>query len=103
MGFQFPLSLAPYDAVILPLLNRVELEELATRIFVESRGEGLAVLYDDRGRIGRRYARADEIGIPFAVTVDPESLENGSATIRYRDTAEQTRHPVKDIPGLLKR
>jgi len=100
--FEPPPSLAPYKAVILPLLNRPELEELATRIFVESKEEGLAVLYDDRGRIGRRYARADEIGIPLAVTVDPESLEDDSATIRHRDTAEQTRHPVKEIPALLK-
>ncbi|MDO8055295.1 MAG: glycine--tRNA ligase [Candidatus Hermodarchaeota archaeon] len=100
--FELPPSLAPYKAVILPLLNRPELEELATRIFVESKEEGLAVLYDDRGRIGRRYARADEIGIPLAVTVDPESLEDDSATIRHRDTAEQTRHPVKEIPALLK-
>lgn len=100
--FQFPPILAPYTAVILPLLNRSELEELATRIFTESKQQGLAVLYDDRGRIGRRYARADEIGIPFAVTIDPESLEDGSATIRRRDTAEQTRHLLSDIPMLLK-
>ena len=65
--FRFPPALAPYTAIILPLLNRPKLEELATRIFAECKQQGLAVLYDDRGRIGRRYARADEIGIPFAV------------------------------------
>lgn len=100
--FQFPLALAPYTAVILPLLNRTELEELATQLFVKCKNQGLTVLYDDRGRIGRRYARADEIGIPFAVTVDPESLEDNSATIRQRDTAKQVRHPISKIPSLLK-
>ncbi len=100
--FKLPLALAPYDAVILPLLNRPELEEVALKLFAVCKQESLAVLYDDRGRIGRRYARADEIGIPKAVTIDPQTLEDETATIRDRNTAEQTRHRLKEIPSLLK-
>jgi len=99
--FQFPPAIAPYDAVILPLLERPPLEERAQRLYRECLELGLAVLYDDRGRIGRRYARADEIGIPTAVTIDPQTLEDGTATLRSRDTTKQTRHPLDQIPNLL--
>jgi glycyl-tRNA synthetase len=100
--FQFPSQLAPYHAVILPLLNRPELEEKAKTLFNVCKQQGLAVLYDDSGRIGRRYARADEIGIPRAVTIDPQTLEDQTVTIRDRDTAEQTRHLMSAIPSILK-
>ncbi len=99
--FQFPLKLSPYQSVILPLLNRPELEERAIRLYNICKQQGIAVLYDDRGRIGRRYARADEIGIPKAVTVDPQSLEDQTATIRDRDTAQQNRYLLSEIPNLL--
>ncbi len=99
--FQFPLHLAPYEAVFLPLLQRPELEEIARQLYEKSRLLNLSVLYDERGRIGRRYARADEIGIPFAVTIDPQTLEDNTATLRSRDTAEQIRHQLEDIPSLL--
>jgi glycyl-tRNA synthetase len=100
--FQFPPQLAPYHAVILPLLNRPELEEKATTLYGVCKLQGLHVLYDASGRIGRRYARADEIGIPKAVTIDPQSLEDQTATIRDRDTGDQTRHLISEIPNLLK-
>ncbi len=100
--FQLPPQLAPYHGVVLPLLNRSELEERATTLYSVCRGQGLDVLYDASGRIGRRYARADEIGIPKAVTIDPQSLEDQTATIRYRDTGDQTRHLISEIPNLLK-
>ena len=99
--FQFPPALAPYDAVILPLLERPQLEEKAHTLYRECLEMGLAVMYDGRGRIGRRYARADEIGIPTAVTIDPQTLEDNTATLRSRDTTEQTRHPLDEIPRLL--
>jgi glycyl-tRNA synthetase len=100
--FQLPARLAPYHAVILPLLNRPELEERALTLYDVCRQQGLAVLYDASGRIGRRYARADEIGIPKAVTIDPQSLEDQTATIRDRDTTEQTRYLISQIPIILK-
>ncbi|MFX1565301.1 MAG: glycine--tRNA ligase [Promethearchaeota archaeon] len=100
--FQFPNELAPYHAVILPLLNRPELEEKAITLYHVCKLQDLAVQYDDSGRIGRRYARADEIGIPKAVTIDPQSLEDETATIRDRDTGDQTRHLISEIPNLLR-
>jgi len=99
--FQLPILLAPYQAIILPLLNRPELEEKATTLYNVCKQQKLAVLYDDSGRIGRRYARADEIGIPKAVTIDPQSLEDETATIRDRDTLKQTRSLISEIPKLL--
>lgn len=100
--FAFPIDLAPYRAVILPLLNRPEIEEPARRLYQQCKLQGHPILYDDRGRIGRRYARADEIGISKAVTIDPQTLDDQTATIRDRDTAQQTRHLLSEIPILLK-
>ena len=100
--FQFPTQLAPYQAVILPLLNRLELEEVALRLYRACKQHGIVVLYDDRGRIGRRYARADEIGIPKAVTIDPQTLDDNTATIRNRDTTKQSRHKIDEILDLLR-
>jgi glycyl-tRNA synthetase len=99
--FQLPPNLAPYTAVILPLLNRPELEEKATTLYTVCKLQRVDILYDASGRIGRRYARADEIGIPKAVTIDPQSLEDETATIRDRDTGNQTRHLISEIPKLL--
>jgi glycyl-tRNA synthetase len=100
--FQFPPQMAPFDAVILPLLKRSELEKIAYSLHKKCRQLGLATLYDEKGRIGRRYARADEIGIPSAVTIDPQTLEDETVTLRSRDTAEQTRHKLNEIPNLLR-
>ncbi|MFX1561801.1 MAG: glycine--tRNA ligase [Promethearchaeota archaeon] len=99
--FQFPPEIAPYNAVILPLLNQPELESIAFRLFKACKDSGKAVLYDANGRIGRRYARADEIGISYAVTIDPGTLEDDTVTLRNRDTTQQTRHPLSEIPYLI--
>ncbi len=99
--FQFPMNLAPYEAVILPLLNRPELETTSVQLYQTLKSSGLGVLYDDRGRIGRRYARADEIGIPYAVTIDPQTIQDGTVTLRSRDTAKQTRHILTEISAIL--
>jgi glycyl-tRNA synthetase len=99
--FAFPPSLAPFDAVILPLLNKPELEEKAHDLYTRCKAKGLSVLYDDSGHIGRRYARSDEIGIPAAITIDHQTLEDQTVTLRSRDTTEQTRHSAQEIPDLL--
>jgi len=59
------------------------------------------VNFDDSGSIGRRYARSDEIGIPFAVTVDHQTLSDGSVTIRFRDTREQRRIGMENLQAEL--
>jgi glycyl-tRNA synthetase len=99
--FQFPPQIAPFDAVILPLLKRTEIQEPARHLYKKCQQLNLAVLYDEGGRIGRRYARADEIGIPSAITIDPQTMEDETVTLRSRDTAKQTRHPLETIPSLL--
>jgi glycyl-tRNA synthetase len=65
--------------------------------------EGFSVEFDEAGSIGRRYARADEAGIPLGITVDYETLSEGTVTIRDRDSWRQVRSPIKDLPQLLQR
>ncbi len=85
-------SLSPYKAAVSPLLkNRPELVAFASKLYTELKcGIGM-VLWDDNGNIGKRYRRQDEIGTPFCVTIDFQSLDDGSVTIRNRDTTIQTR------------
>jgi glycyl-tRNA synthetase len=92
-----PPKLAPYKAAVFPLLaNKPELVEKAKEIYDDLR-EDLMVAWDDRGNIGKRYYSQDEIGTPFCVTIDFETLENGDVTLRDRDTAKQERIPVKKL------
>jgi len=63
--------------------------------------EGFSVEYDETGSIGRRYARADEAGIPLGITVDYDSLDSNTVTIRDRDSWKQVRSPIEDLPELL--
>ncbi|MEM0200347.1 MAG: His/Gly/Thr/Pro-type tRNA ligase C-terminal domain-containing protein, partial [Saccharolobus sp.] len=85
-----PKYLAPYDVAVFPLLERKELitksREIRDRLLVN-----YDVLYDESGSIGRRYARADEIGVPYAVTIDPQTLVDNTVTVRDRDTWKQIR------------
>lgn len=84
-------SLAPYCVAVFPLLkNKPDLVELAKRIFYDIRDK-LPALYDDTGAIGKLYRRQDEIGTPFCVTVDVESLTDHKITVRDRDTMQQER------------
>ncbi len=85
-------SVAPIDVAILPLMEKDGLEEMAQQIHqMICSTRNLASYYDGSGSIGRRYARADEVGVPWAVTIDHESLQNGSVTIRRRDDGKQMR------------
>jgi glycyl-tRNA synthetase len=63
--------------------------------------EGYTVEFDEAGSIGRRYARADEVGIPLGITVDYETLKDDTVTIRDRDSWKQVRSQIKDLPQLL--
>lgn len=60
------------------------------------------VLYDESGSIGKRYARADEIGVPFAVTIDYDTLKDDSVTVRNRDTTKQVRVKIKKLAEFLR-
>ena len=84
-------AVAPIEVAVLPLMDREELAEPARAILQDLRARGMRVDYDTSGSIGRRYRRNDEIGTPFAVTVDYETLEQGTVTIRDRDSMQQVR------------
>jgi glycyl-tRNA synthetase len=88
--------LAPFQACIFPLVNKDGLEESALKVLEELR-DTLDVYYDDSGSIGRRYARADEVGVPFCVTVDYDTLKDKTATLRSRDTRQQERVPLSSL------
>ena len=95
-------KIAPYKVAVFPLLrNKPELVSLAKEIY---RGlkKDFSVVFDDRGNIGKRYYAQDEIGTPYCVTVDFESLEDKKVTVRDRDTMEQERINISQLPNWLK-
>jgi glycyl-tRNA synthetase len=93
--------IAPVGVNVFPLINNEHLISIAHEISDELRNQGIISEYDGSGTIGRRYARSDEIGVPFAVTVDHETLENETVTIRNRDNLKQIRIPVNEVYSVL--
>ena len=94
-------QLAPYKVAVLPLLKkRPEIVEVAQRIVADMRRDLMAV-YDDTASIGKLYRRQDEIGTPWCVTVDVETLDDGAVTVRDRDTMAQDRVPVEGVKRLI--
>ena len=98
---RFHPAVAPIEVAVLPLMDREELVLPAKKIQEELRGLGLRVDYDTSGSIGRRYRRNDEIGTPYEVTVDYETLEQGTVTIRDRDSMLQIRVPLGQVADKL--
>lgn len=91
-------KLAPYKAAVFPLLaNKPQLVERARLVFKDLKISILQIAWDDRGNIGKRYYAQDEIGTPWCVTVDYETLENDTVTVRDRDTMRQERVAVKEL------
>lgn len=100
---KFKPSVAPVKIAVFPLLkNKPELVVKAREIFQELKSEFKNVMFDDNGNIGKRYRRQDEIGTPFCVTVDFDSLDNDDVTVRNRDTTEQERVSLDDLVEYLK-
>jgi len=97
----FSSSVAPVQVAILPLLTRKELADPAKEIVAKLREKTLLVNYDDSGTIGRRYRRNDEIGTPYSITVDYDTLDDGTVTIRDRDSMRQVRAPIEGIENVL--
>ncbi|SEQ80413.1 glycine--tRNA ligase [Natrinema salaciae] len=96
-------EVAPTFVGVFPLQNDDDLEDEAREIAADLREAGLSVTYDDSGNIGRRYRRQDEVGTPFCVTVDYETLEDEATTVtvRERDTTDQKRLPAAALPETL--
>jgi len=99
---KLPAHLVPVQVMVLPLMAKDGLPEIAATIADFLASEDFEVEYDDSGTIGRRYARADEVGVPVAVTVDYQTREDGTVTLRDRDTWRQVRNDWKIIPGLVR-
>jgi glycyl-tRNA synthetase len=100
---RFHPRLAPVKAAVLPLVKKdAALVALSHEVFASLRGEML-VLYDESGAVGRRYRRQDEIGTPYCITVDSQSLEDRTVTIRDRDTMEQVRFPMEGVRDEINR
>jgi len=98
---KLPAKLAPFKVAVFPLLkNKPELVGKAKEIY-QSLKEHFTVAWDDRGNVGKRYYSQDEIGTPFCVTVDFQSLEDGTVTIRDRDSKEQIRMKAYELSNYI--
>ncbi|MBO5288118.1 MAG: glycine--tRNA ligase [Spirochaetales bacterium] len=97
----FHPKLAPVKVAVFPLMKKDGLDELAHKIENDLR-ESFTTFYDQSGAIGRRYARQDEIGTPFCVTVDYDSKTEGTVTLRLRDSMEQKRVKIEDLEKVIR-
>ena len=95
-------KLAPYKAAVLPLTKKDGMPELAHNIVAELHKAGLNVSYDEQQSIGKRYARHDEIGTPYCLTIDPESLKDECVTIRDRNTTRQDRIKITEALATVR-
>jgi glycyl-tRNA synthetase len=93
-------KIAPYQAAVLPLSKKDTLSPLARDVLHRLQPHFMCE-YDETQSIGRRYRRQDEIGTPYCVTVDFDSLEDHQVTVRDRDSTEQTRLSIDDLVGYL--
>jgi glycyl-tRNA synthetase len=100
---KLPALLAPYRVAVFPLVkNKEELVTKARAIYQTLLDSGIAVTWDDRGNIGKRYYAQDEIGTPSCVTIDYQTLEDKTVTIRDRDTTKQERVHIGELTEILK-
>lgn len=97
---RFHPKLAPIKAAILPLVNKDGMPEIARKIEADLRSY-LRIFYDDKGAVGRRYRRMDEVGTPFCITVDTQTLQDETVTVRERDTMEQIRISISGLLNYL--
>ena len=95
-------DLAPMQVSVFPLMNKDGLPEKADEVYHMLVDDGFTVDWDSSGSIGRRYARADEAGTPLGITIDYQTLEDGTVTLRDRDSWRQVRSEVDKLPELLR-
>ena len=100
---RFKPAIAPIKAAVFPLLkNKPELVAKAREVYEAVKKEIQPVVFDDNGNIGKRYRRQDEIGTPYCVTIDFDTVEDDTVTIRNRDTGKQERVKVEEIVPRLR-
>ncbi len=98
----FPPAIAPYKAAVFPLVkNKPEIVAKAREIYTKLKSVVSPVVWDERGNIGKRYYSQDEIGTPFCITVDYDTLESGTVTVRDRNTATQEKVAVEKLNSLI--
>jgi glycyl-tRNA synthetase len=97
---KLPAVLAPVKAAILPLVKKDGLPEIAQEI-IDTLKFDFEVTYDEKDAIGRRYRRQDAVGTPFCITVDHDTKEDQTVTIRHRDSMVQTRVKISDLKGII--
>ena len=97
----FPPWIAPVKVGVFPLMPKDGLDKIAARINTTLREQNISTYHDESGSIGRRYARMDEVGTPFCVTVDYDSKTDHAVTIRDRDTHDQVRVKIKELGKVL--
>ncbi len=95
-------EVAPTTVAVFPLVRREGMPEKAREIVLELRDAGIRSFYDEKGAIGRRYRRQDEVGTPWCITVDGDTMKDGTVTIRDRDTTSQERIPSKEVVREVK-
>ena len=95
-------KIAPIKVAVFPLMNKNNMPEISQKIVEDIRVSGIASFYDSGGSIGKRYRRQDEAGTPFGITVDHDTLEDNTVTIRDRDTMHQERISIDKIVDVLK-
>ena len=98
---KLPAVLAPTKAAFLPLVKKDGLPEIARKIVDDLKWD-FSVAYDEKDAVGRRYRRQDANGTPFCITVDHDTLEDNSVTIRHRDTMEQKRVKIEELRNIIK-
>jgi glycyl-tRNA synthetase len=99
---KLPSVLAPVKAAVLPLVKKDGLPEVARQIIEDLKWD-FNVIYDEKDAVGRRYRRQDANGTPFCITVDHDTLENNTVTIRHRDTMAQERVNIADLNAIIKK
>ncbi len=98
---KLPAVLAPTKAAILPLVKKDGLPEIARKIIDDLKWD-FEVAYDEKDAVGRRYRRQDALGTPFCITVDHQTKEDNTLTIRHRDSMEQSRVAIEDLSNIIK-
>jgi glycyl-tRNA synthetase len=99
---KLPLNMAPVKVAVFPLLkNKPELTEKAKEVYKLLKKEFDFVMWDDNGNIGKRYRRQDEIGTPYTITIDFQTLEDNTVTLRHRDDTQQTRHNMTEVISVI--
>jgi glycyl-tRNA synthetase len=100
---RFHPKLAPIKAAVFPLIKKEGMPEKATEIYRELKAAGIACTFSQQQAIGRRYRQQDEIGTPFCITVDGQTMQDGTVTIRDRDTLAQDRLPAGEVVDEIQR